>query len=60
MFCNYTSGLMYSGREYGSWKSLTLNGLNSWYEVIAYTPSFISLKDILVGYGAKVHNVNSR
>ncbi|GMN28151.1 hypothetical protein TIFTF001_046208 [Ficus carica] len=50
----------YTKNHLSSWKSLTLNGLNSWYEVIAYTPSFISLKDILVGYGAKVHNVNSR
>ena len=60
MFRNFYNKLIYSNQEGSKHKYFSVHGLLSRYEVIAYTPSFIRLKDILVADYSEVLNVNSR
>ncbi|PON96493.1 F-box domain containing protein [Trema orientale] len=59
MFRNYTKGLVYYPDGLPD-KYLGLRGLKSRYEAIVHIPSFISLKDIVVGNDVEILNVNSR
>ncbi|KAJ6302550.1 hypothetical protein OIU77_016613 [Salix suchowensis] len=49
----------YDPRDLGL-KHFKFHGLKSKFEVIVHTPSFISLKDVLLGDDMQVLNINSR
>ncbi|XP_059649623.1 uncharacterized protein LOC132295384 [Cornus florida] len=54
------SGLIYYDPKGPKFRYFKIKGVNSKFEAIAYIPSFISLKDAIVGDDAKVLNINSR
>lgn len=61
MYRNYTNGLIYATNpESFIDKYLRLYGIKSRYEAIVHTPSFVSLKEIVVGSNVEILNVNSR
>ncbi|XP_062105812.1 F-box protein At3g07870-like [Humulus lupulus] len=62
MFSNCLQELIYSDQKHFRDKYLGIHGLKSRYEAIVHTPSFVSLKDIVVGPRGTVDilNINSR
>ncbi|VVA40276.1 PREDICTED: F-box [Prunus dulcis] len=61
MFNHSTVTLIYyHPRNYRSLIYLKLRGFSPYFEAISHVPSFISLKDILMGNDVEVLNINSR
>ncbi|PQM40520.1 F-box protein [Prunus yedoensis var. nudiflora] len=61
MFNHCTVTLIYyHPRNYRSLIYLKLRGFSPYFEAISHVPSFISLKDILMGNDVEVLNINSR
>lgn len=61
MFNSLGNELIYYDHSGGlRFKYLKIDSLKSKFEVIAFTPSLISLKDILMDSNMKVSNINSR
>ncbi|VVA38174.1 PREDICTED: F-box [Prunus dulcis] len=61
MFNSHTNAFFYfHPRNHSPFIFLKLRGFKSDFEVFSHVPSFISLKDILVGKDVEVLNINSR
>ncbi|CAK9142021.1 unnamed protein product, partial [Ilex paraguariensis] len=60
MFLNRESALIYYDTKKKEWRYLKIYGIKSNCEAVAHIPSFISLKDAVIGNSGVVLNINSR